>query len=341
MPPRRTLIAIAVSGTVAVLGVAFAGWVLLRGEDVAADGDLIAYSCKEQHNVWYAICVSKVDGSERRRLTKGLATSTPMWSPDGRRIAFTRKEDIGDYMTYSDDDIFVMDADGDNVKQLTAEREGRHADRPTWSPDGVQIAYVDGGSVASGQPSRPGNLRMMNSDGTEMRELTRGEADTDPAWSPDGNSIAYGHCFNIDSPTLCTLDLFVLDLATGRQRQLTRTPGFYEAGPSWSPDGSQIAFTRWVAPAFISGSASVHLINRDGSGERLILKHPEFLGGLHSLSWSPDGETIAFVTSPNRACTSISLVTVRSGVVRSLTSCERERESTRSPAWQPIRDKQR
>jgi Tol biopolymer transport system component len=84
--------------------------------------------------VWFAVCVIRADGTERRRLTTRLKGSTPAWSPDGRRIAFTRNEDIGEYTTFSDDDVFVMDADGDNIRQLTRERDGRHAGRPTWSP---------------------------------------------------------------------------------------------------------------------------------------------------------------------------------------------------------------
>ena len=86
----------------------------------------------------------------------------------------------------------------------------------------------------------------MDADGGNVRRLTRGDADVDPAWSPDGTEIAYGHCFNIDSPSLCTLDLFVMDVATGASRQLTRTPFVYEAGYAWSPDSAQIAFTRFI-----------------------------------------------------------------------------------------------
>ena len=66
----------------------------------------------------------KVDGSEQRRVTDRLTTTNPAWSPDGSQIAFTRNEDVGEFTTFTDDDVFVMDADGGNVRQLTREKDG-------------------------------------------------------------------------------------------------------------------------------------------------------------------------------------------------------------------------
>ena len=336
--PRRTLIIAA--SVLTLVGIAVSAFVLTRDEALPAAGDQIAFSCKEQNNTWYAICVSNLDGSERRRLTKRLQASTPAWSPDGQQIAFTRNEDVGEFTTFSDDDVFVMDADGDDAHQLTPERDGKHAGQPAWSPDGRQIVYIQGANVPTGQPSRPGSLFVMDANGGNVRRLTRGDADVDPAWSPDGKEIAYGHCFGIESPTFCTLDLFVMDVATGASRQLTRTPFFYEAGYAWSPDSSRIAFTRWTPPADVMPLARIYAIDRGGTGETLLHEHENYVGGLYSLAWSPDGRTLAFETSPNRECTAISLFDVGTGDVRPLTSCERQRESTRSPAWQPDPDAQ-
>lgn len=334
---RWSLVVIGVAG-LAATALALLVFVLTSGDrgPPAGRGDVIAYGCKEPNNAWYAICLVRSDGTDVHRLTRRLPTSAPAWSPDGRKIAFTRNEDVGEYTAFSDDDLFVMDADGDGIRQLTSERDGRSAGQPTWSPDGRQLAYIDAESVPSGQPSRPGVLFVMNPDGSGVRRIGRGEFDVDPAWSPDGTEIAFSRCHNPDSASRCSLDLFVVSAGGGVPRRLTRTPLVFEAGATWSPDGSRIAFTRWTFRSLlVDGRVTLNVIGRDGRGEQLLLGHKHFGSGLYSLAWSPDGRTIAFQTSPTPQCTAISLVDVETRAVRALTTCTRPRESTVSPAWQP------
>jgi Tol biopolymer transport system component len=69
-----------------------------------------------------------------------------------------------------------------------------------------------------------------------------------------------------------------------------------------------------------SGTAAIYMMNRDGSNLRELLRHRLFEFFSYALTWSPDGKTLAFVTSPNRACTAISLIDVASRTVRPLTS---------------------
>lgn len=333
MPPKRIAVGIG-AAVVAAGAVAVAAFVLVRDEETAPSGDLIAYSCREPKNVWYAVCVIRPDGTARKRLTTGLTTTDPAWSPDGRRIAFTRNEDVGEFMTHTDDDVFVMDADGDDVQQLTPEKDGESSGQPTWSPDGSQIAYVHGPSVDSSVPSRFGGLFVMGADGTDVRRLTQGRADTDPDWAPDGHEIAFTRGENLASATRASEDIYVLDLRTGSTRRLTQTIRFFETAPAWSPDGSRIAFAQWTGLTEFDGKATIHVMNRDGTGERLVLAHQHFANGQYSLAWSPDGRTIAFETSPTRECTAISLVEIESGAVRALTSCARQSESAVASAWQ-------
>jgi TolB protein len=321
------------AGAALVIAVAL---LVTDGDVSVGEGDEIAYGCKEPKNAWYAICVGQVDGTEMRRVTTALPTTDPAWSPDGRRIAFTRNEDVGESTTFTFDDVFVMDADGGDVRQVTADEEDLWSGQPTWSPDGKELAYVRGEAIASTVTSKYGELFRIGLDGSSRRRLTTGEPDTDPDWSPDGDEIVFVRGVNLSSFEESNDDLYVLDVATGRTRQLTRTPpGVYEAAPAWSPDGSRIAFARSARGSQFDGTASIHVIGRDGSGERLVLDHRLYADTAYSLAWSPDGTSIAFETSSKLGCTSISVVHVTIGSVRALTTCARPRESTVSPAWQP------
>jgi Tol biopolymer transport system component len=93
----------------------------------------------------------------------------PVWSPDGKRIAFTSSRE-------GNDDVYVMNPDGSNVKRLTNHPEGDQW--PSWSPDGKRIAF---------QSYRDGNweIYVMNADGSKQTNVSRNAAaDWEPAWSP-------------------------------------------------------------------------------------------------------------------------------------------------------------
>jgi TolB protein len=169
-----------------------------------------------------------------------------------------------------------------------------------------------------------------------MRSLTTGRPDTDPDWSPDGRAIAFVRGVSLSSFTDANDDLYVLDLDTGQERQLTRTPaGTFEAAPAWSPDGARIAFVRTTRRSEFDGTASLHVIDRDGAAERRLHAYELFANSPFSLAWSPDGRSIAFETSSKIGCTSISVVDVSTGSLRPATSCARPREATVAPSWQP------
>ena len=86
--------ALVVTGALAAVGVA----ALLVGRDElpVGEGELIAYSCKEPGNVWYAICVIRSDGTESRRLTSDVPATDPAWSPT---VARSRSHDERTWVT--------------------------------------------------------------------------------------------------------------------------------------------------------------------------------------------------------------------------------------------------
>ncbi|HLF68695.1 MAG TPA: hypothetical protein VI503_05065 [Gaiellaceae bacterium] len=325
---------------VALLLAAVFALLLLRDEHTPVRGDLIAYSCKELRNPWYAICVMRSDGTESRRLTSRVETTDPAWSPDGRKIAFTRNEEVGESTTFTADDVFVMDADGSDLRRLTPDEDGMTSGQPAWSPDGQEIAFIRGQSVASvvgaATALRFGDLVVMRADGGERRPLTRG-TDASPAWSPDGREIAFVRGYDLNQPT-GGMDLYAVDAAGGMPRRLTSTPKLHETAPAWSPDGRWVAFVRAPESAPYDGKAAIFVVRRDGSGERLVLEHRYYAYTSYGLSWSPDGKSLVFEMSPSRLCTAVAAVGVDGGSPRALTSCTRPRESALGPAWQPASD---
>ena len=106
------------------------------------------------------------DGGNIRPLTDDRASdSDPAWSPDGRQIAFRSSRAGGG--------IYVMNANGKNVRRLTFFEEDQH---PAWSPDGKQIAFI---SLRDPIPK----VYVMDTDGRNQQRLTHDHVpEASPAW---------------------------------------------------------------------------------------------------------------------------------------------------------------
>jgi TolB protein len=223
------------------------------------------------------------DGSDPVNLTPGAAGSdgAPNWSADGRKIVFASNRETPDNPTPPgfpgpDHEIFVMNADGSDVTQITDNE--LDDELPAWSPDGRRIVFSRDYDPIRGRVDL--DLLTIRSDGRRERILTntRGVQEYGPNWSPNGRMIAFVSELGGDG------EIWTMNRRGSNQRQLT----FNDAGdefPNWSPDGRRIAFH--------SDPFEVYTMDADGSHRTRLT----FGTGGHP-AWSPDGRQIAFLSFP-------------------------------------------
>ncbi len=261
----------------------------------------------------WELYVMNADGSSPTRLTFDPHDDVdPTTDASGSRIAFARGPVAFDPVSgrsTDEADIYVMDADGSNVRRLT--RDPAQDSSPSFSPDGSKIAFASSG----GQDS---DIYVMNADGSGRVSLTAGSGyDEHPAWSPDGSKIA----FSRDS------DIYVMNADGSAPARLTTAGDRVEDyAPAWSPDGSRIVFHRKRDAStpfgWLVDDSEVFVINADGSGERQLTDTPPRHRGWDldsDPSWSPDGTRIAF-TPPSGFGQDIYVMNADGSDPRALTS---------------------
>ena len=237
--------------------------------------------------------------------------SSPVWSPDGRRIAFAIGHAFGsvpDLYCCAMADIYLMDADGSNVVRRTT---GSRFFSVAWSPDGRQLA------VSNGDEYFPDTYLISAEDDGSLPVLLASDARS-PAWSPDGKKIAFLRTGEDDGND----EIYVIN-ADGTGLEPLTSGGGYRSGPTWSPDGRRMAFSSCLAGSGIESNCDVYVMNSDGSGLQPITR----IGNAYGVAWSSDGELIALTLGG--AISSVAYVPVAGGTPRVVVS------DATSASWRP------
>jgi Tol biopolymer transport system component len=218
--------------------------------DISPDGSKVIFnSWEDPTQIWEA----SIEGGQPVLVSADCAAATaclehdPTYSPDGKRLAFMRVEGFGSSSESSV--IGVRDLDTHQVTLLETTRvllsTGDLA-QPTWSPDGLQIAYHRNTQTPTDEHPTKIRIEIVNVDGTGLRELPApaGEAEAaDPDWSPDGSLIVFSTMGNREGEgTGGSTGIFTIHPdGTG----LTDVCGDCLQGgiaPTWTPDGKHIMF---------------------------------------------------------------------------------------------------
>jgi dipeptidyl aminopeptidase/acylaminoacyl peptidase len=291
---------------------------------ISPDGSTIVFSrgyvdiMRDQgrSNLW----VINVAGDRLRQLTDGpWSDSSPVWSPDGKRLAFLSDRS-------GTTQLHVMWADTREQLQLT--RLERAPGSITWSPDGKLIAFTNmvpdespilpvrlpdvprGAQLARGAvvidrpswasdgsgPTPRGHGHVFTVDATvggTPRQVTSGNyGHSAPAWSADGKTIFVSGIRKPDAEYLLgDSEIYAVNLATGAFTTLTDRKG-PDGNPEVSPDGRWIAYTGYDQKQFTNHLGSLYLMDSSGGRKRL------WVGGLPSspsnIAWAPDGSGVYY-----------------------------------------------
>jgi dipeptidyl aminopeptidase/acylaminoacyl peptidase len=297
---------------------------------LSPDGKWVAYTVstpdldanRAVSNIW----IMPTAGGTSLQLTQSGHDSSPVWSPNGKMLAFLSSRS-------GDSQVYLLSMDGGEAKPLTHLSTG--ADIVKWSPDGKTIAFTSGvypdckddacNSTRNAEKEKDkvkahvaehllyrhwthwnegkrSHLFVVPADDSgNPRDLTAGAnydvppeergGPSDLNFSPDSKEICFTAVADPVEAISTNGDLFVVPVAGGEVKQITTQPGF-DGGPAYSPDEKYIAYHAQFTPEYESDRWRVMLYDRaTGKIENLS---EGFDRSANELTWSADSKTIYF-----------------------------------------------
>jgi dipeptidyl aminopeptidase/acylaminoacyl peptidase len=297
---------------------------------ISPDGKWVAYSVstpdmdanRGASNIW----IVPTNGGAPLQLTQSGQDSSPVWSPDGKTIAFLSSRS-------GDSQVYLLSMGGGEAKPLTHIPTG--VDLAKWSPDGKTILLTSGvypdckddtcnskrdaerekdkvkAHVAEHllyrhwthwNDGKRSHLFVVPTNGSAPpRDLTPGaDYDVPPDqrggpgdlnFSPDSKEICFTAVTDPVEAISTNGDLFVVPVAGGEIKRITTQPGF-DGGPVYSPDGKYIAYHAQLVPEDESDRWRVMLYDRAAQKTENLSEGSDRSAA--DLFWSPDSKTIYF-----------------------------------------------
>jgi TolB protein len=253
------------------------------GPLTGSGGGIIAFVSDRDGS--HEIYLMNADGTAQTRVTNDNGFEFSLsWSPDGQRLAFISS-------LHSGFELYVMDvvdiSNGIFSSPLRLTNNSVMDMFPSWSPDGLKIVFYSGGKgiviinadgsnetivntspVVGGQPSwspteniiaftgqlsSNDNIYTINTNSTNLQQITFHNVDLVPAWSPDGTEIAYVTTNNMAE------DVYIINADGSNDRRITTSPE-NDFVPSWAPEGNRLVYE-----GSVNGIDQICVIDTNGS----------------------------------------------------------------------------
>jgi Tol biopolymer transport system component len=227
------------------------------GPNWSKDGKWLAVGIDDPQAGTTDIWILEFDGVGIEQLTTSGRATSPSWSPDGTEIAFSCLHEENPVPQGIDgEEICVVNVGTKAVRMLTDPSDGVLGYFPTWSPQGDVIVFSGGHTVeVDGEEEPHVDLFAVAPTGGQITNLTPDALQEDfPDFSPDGTMLAFMlNTTEFPGPG----GVGIVGASGGVGTYVTDVRG--DLHPAWSPDGTKIAFSRFVA-----GVSQIMVVDKGG-----------------------------------------------------------------------------